>query len=99
MPNAATIVDQSNEAAGAGEVVAFTSTSGQSAALPTGTKNVRVVLSTAGFIEIGTDPTAVVTTSFYLPAGVIEYFSAKAGQKVAVIRQTSDGSAYIRGVK
>ena len=99
MPNAALIVDQSNEAAGAGEVVAYTGTSAQSAALPTGTKNVRVVLSTAGFVEIGTDPTAVTTTSFYMPAGAIEYFSAKAGQKIAIVRETSSGSAYVRGVK
>ncbi len=99
MPNAAIIVDQSNEAAGVGEVVAYTGTSAQSAALPTGTKNVRVVLSTAGFVEIGANPTAVTTTSFYLPAGVIEYFSAIAGQKVAIVQQTTSGSAYVRAVK
>ena len=96
MPNAAMIVDQSNRATGVGEVVAYDATT-QSAALPTGTKNVRVVLTTAGYVEIGSNPTAL-TTSFYVPAGVVEYFTASAGDKVAILKVASAGNAYIRGV-
>lgn len=93
------VVDLTNRPVGAGEAVAYTGTSAaNTTAFPSGTKNVRVCLTTAGFVQVGVTPVAVANTSIYLPAGIIEYFSAAPGEKVAIVQESAAGTAYITPV-
>lgn len=64
--------------------VTITTSSAQSAAFAGSTRFVRVVSDTACWVLFGANPTAT-TSSMYLPAGSIEYFSVTAAHKVAVI--------------
>lgn len=81
---------------GVGEVVAIGAGSLQSAVFPVNTKTVRLVATADCFVEIGGNPTAAANTSTYLPAGSVEYFSARDGWKVAVIQASGSGSLYVR---
>ena len=74
--------------------VAYTGTAGTTAALPSGTRTVRVVSTTDCFIEIGTAPTAVADTGLYLVAGVPEYFGCPASGKVSAIQVSAGGTIY-----
>lgn len=84
--------------AGNGQTVAVGASSTQSAVLPDGTYAVRCVSTVDCWIEIGSNPTAAATTSFFLPASVVEYFAATVSDRVAVIQATSSGSLYLRPV-
>lgn len=79
---------------GVSDYVSVSATSAQSAAFGANTHEIRVVSTTNCHIKIGDDPTAAATDNngVYLPAGVVEYFHVSPGQKVAVIRDTADGS-------
>ena len=80
---------------GTSQKLSYTGTSAQSSAVATATTLVRVVATTACFIKIGTNPTAVADTSMYLPAGIPEYFGIEGGQKIAAIQLSSGGDLYI----
>jgi hypothetical protein len=91
--------DVTRASVGAITPVAIGVASAQSAAMPANTRSVRLVATVDCFVEFGADPTATAAgaaTGFYLPAGAVEYFTATAGQKVAVIRAATDGTLYLR---
>lgn len=79
---------------GVSDYVSVTATSAQSVACPANTYEVRIVSTTNAHIKIGDDPTAAATDNngLYLPAGLVEYYHITPGQKVAVIRDTADGT-------
>ena len=55
---------------------------------------VRLVSTSDSHYALGESPTAT-TSDPYLPADTIEIISIKPGQKVAFIRNTADGTAYV----
>lgn len=71
------------EGAAAGAVIAISGASQKSAAINDGW--VRLLADTACSVEIGTDPTATLATSFRLAANVPEIIKIPEGYKVAVI--------------
>lgn len=79
---------------GVSDYVSVTSTSAQSAAFGNNTHDIRLVSTTDCHINIGNNPTAAATDNngYLLPAGVVEYFHVTPGQKVAVIRNSADGT-------
>lgn len=81
--------------AGKSVTVAYTGTAGTTTALPAETTAVRVIATTACFIEIGLAPTAVANTGMYLAAGIAEYFDAQPNVKVSAIQVASGGSIYV----
>jgi hypothetical protein len=85
-------------AVGAGQAVAIGGSSTQSSAFDTAARAVRVYVSADAWVEIGANPTAVVNTSFFMPAGRVEYFQCAGSDKVAVLQGTGAGTAYVRAV-
>lgn len=61
---------------------------------PLGSTVVRVVATTDCHVSFGADPAAD-ATSLYLPANMPEYFACSGEEKIAVIRDTADGTLYI----
>ena len=80
---------------GTTQKVPFTATSSQSAAVGSATTLVRVVGTAACHLEIGANPTATNSTSYYLPANVPQVLGIAGGQKIAVIRNSGDGDLFI----
>ena len=76
------------------EVVGATSSAGSSAVMATGVRVVRVAPIVACHIAIGTSAVAT-TSSLYMPAGTVEYFSTKPGELVSVIVSSDDGDVSI----
>jgi hypothetical protein len=70
----------------------FTSSSAQSNALRAGVYAVSA--DQTCFIRLGSNPTAV-TTDFRLPANTLLYIQVDANEKIAVIRDTTDGTLNI----
>ncbi len=69
-----------------------TATSAQSSAFNAKTSVIRVVCTTNAWVTFGTNPTAAKdSTSLFIAANVPEVFGVTAGQKMAVIRDASDG--------
>ena len=67
-------------------------TSAQSAAFAASTKVIRVVCTTNAWITFGANPTAAKdATSLFIAANVPEFFGVTPGEKLAVIRDASDG--------
>lgn len=93
-----TQADVARSAAQAGIKITVGAASAASAVLGSGTRAVRVVSTTNCWVEISSNPTAVADTSFYLPAGVVEYFAATPTDKVAAIQATAGGFLYLRPV-
>ena len=81
--------------AGASLAVAYTGTAGTTTAMGPDVRAVRVVCTTAAFIEIGSAPTAVANTGLYMPAGVAEYFQCGPNGKVSAIQAAVGGTLYI----
>lgn len=80
---------------GATQVVAYTGTAGTiTNATAAGIQVIRVVLTTAGHIAIGTSPTAT-TSDIYMPANVPEYFVVPATVKVSAIQVSSGGNLHV----
>lgn len=75
------------EGANAGEALAVTSSSGQSAAI-TGTL-VDVIADAVCFIELGDSPTAVTGTSYRIAADTTYRFPITSGNKLAAITATT----------
>jgi hypothetical protein len=88
------LMDSTQKWAGRSDYVAVSAASAQSAVWPDGIRVVRLVSTTNCHINFGVNPTAAATDNngIYLPAGVVEYFQVRGGERLAVIRDTADGS-------
>ncbi len=78
---------------GSSENIAVTSTSQQSAAMPTGCNLVRICLTNASadaFVEFGTNPTVTATTGMKIINSAAEYLRINSGEKIAVIGTDGD---------
>ena len=83
---------------GTSQVVAYTGTAGTiSNAVASGVYVIRVVVTTAAHIAIGTDPTAT-TSDVYMPADTPEYFVVSPGEKVSAIQVSSGGNLHVTEV-
>lgn len=67
-------------------------------ALAATTRVIRVAVSTACHISVGSSPTAT-TSAHYMPAGCVEYFRVEGGEKVAFIQSASSGIATVTEMK
>jgi hypothetical protein len=85
---------------GVSQKLDYTSTSSSiTTDLPSGTEAVRLRPTTDCYFAIGTSPVSAATaTSHFMAAYEVEYFAAKAGQKVAVIRDTTGGTMHVTPV-
>ncbi len=80
----------------ASQKVAIGAASVQSTAFDGQVNAVYLVATVACFVEVAASPTAVADTSMYLPADTpVVIDVARIGNKIAVIRLSSDGSLYI----
>lgn len=80
---------------GTTQKIAFTNSSLQSTnSISNNVTIVRLYADQDCYIAMGANPTAT-TSGLYLPGGIIEYFSVNAGDKVAALRSTLDGTLYI----
>lgn len=79
------------------ETVSYTSSEGVTAqAVTQGGTRVRLVCSTACFAAVsGGSTTSATSQPVFLPANIPEYFIARAGSNIIVIRDSSDGSLYV----
>lgn len=76
---------------------AYTGTAGTiDNAIAEGVEIIRVVLTSAGYIAIGADPTAT-TSDVYMPANVPEYFVVSPGGtiKVSAVQAASGGDLHV----
>lgn len=83
------------EGAASGNVRTISGTSAQTAAI-TG-EAVDLCVDTACWVEIGSNPTAALNTSYYLPANTVVRFPITSGNKIAVIGTT--GNLYYHPVQ
>ena len=76
--------------------VPFTDESAQ-ATFQAGTIFIKLFATEDCWIKIATNPTAVADDgySFFLPAGIVEYFVCNKSSKLAVIRDSADGDLHI----
>jgi hypothetical protein len=58
------------------------------------TRKVRVVVTSAAFVKIGSNPTAT-TADVYMPANLPEYFIVSSGQSVSAIQVSSNGVLHV----
>ena len=61
-------------------------------------KVLRLVCSQACFIAFGasgTTPVATAATGLFLPANTPEYFEARSNERIAVIRESANGTLYV----
>lgn len=80
---------------GATQVASYTGTAGViTNPVAAGVQIVRVTLTTAGHIAIGTAPTAT-TSDIYMPANVPEYFVVPPLCKVSAIQVSSGGNLHV----
>lgn len=70
-------------------------TSQQSSAVAANCSVVRLYCTQDVYIAIGANPTAVTTTSLFLPANTVEYFGCAGADKIAAIQASSGGTLYI----
>lgn len=77
------------------QTVSITATSAAvSNGFGTGVDVIRIVATTDCHFVLGAAPTATTSLSF-LPSGAIEYFTVAQGEKIAFIRSTADGTAFV----
>lgn len=55
---------------------------------------IRVVLTSAGHVAIGSDPTAT-TSDIYMPANVPEYFIVPPSSKVSAVQVSAGGDLHV----
>lgn len=79
---------------GATQKVTVGSGSTQSAALAVSTTIVELYADTDCFIAVGPSPTATTSTKF-IPASTVLYYSVQPGSKIAVIQSSAGGNLYI----
>ncbi len=77
------------------QTAAFTASSAAvSNGFGTGVSVIRIIATQDCHFVLGAAPTATTSDSF-LPSGAIEYFTVAQGEKIAFIRNTADGTAYV----
>lgn len=77
------------------QTAAYTTTAGTiTNAVGSQTRAVRVVVTSAAHIAIGTAPTAT-TADVYLPADTPEYFQISPGEKVSAIQVSAGGNLHV----
>ncbi len=80
---------------GTHQSVAYTGTAGTiTNAVTDGVLKVRVIVTSAAYIKIGTSPTAT-TSDVYMPADSAEYFSCRPGEKVSAVQVSSGGTLHV----
>lgn len=78
---------------GTATITAYTGTAGTSAAFGANTHEIRVCCTSNAWVKVGDNPTATVGSgSFYMPAGLVEYFHVSPGQKVSAIQDSAGGN-------
>lgn len=83
---------------GTHQSVAYTATAGTiSSAISTGYNKVRVVVTTAAYIKIGSSPTAT-TSDVYMAADSAEYFTIRPGEKVSAVQVANGGTLHVTQV-
>lgn len=73
--------------------ISYTGTAGVSTAAVVGIRAVRVVTTTAAFIRIEKDGTAVANDT-YMPAGIPETFQIAEGERVSAIQVSGGGNLH-----
>ena len=63
-----------------------------------GSSTVDIISDTDCFIEFGSDPTAVVDSSYYLAAGATYRLAIQSESKIAAITSSGSGSLWWHGV-
>lgn len=77
---------------------AYTGTAGTiDNAISVGIQKVRVVVTSAAYIKIGSSPTAT-TADVYMAADAAEYFTITAGQKVSAVQVSAGGTLHVTEV-
>ncbi|RTE91906.1 hypothetical protein [Bradyrhizobium sp. LVM 105] len=77
---------------------AYTGTAGTiDNAISTGVQKVRVVVTSAAYIKIGSSPTAT-TSDVYMAADAPEYFTIRSGEKVSAIQVSAGGTLHVTEV-
>lgn len=56
---------------------------------------VRIFATQDCFIKVGVNPTAIANSSMFVPGGIIDFIGVQPGDKIAVIRSSSDGTLYL----
>lgn len=80
---------------GTHQSVAYTGTAGTiTTAITAGVRKVRVIVTSAAYIKIGSSPTAT-TSDVYMPADGAEYFTISPGEKVSAIQVSSGGTLHV----
>lgn len=74
--------------------VAFTGTAGTSAAVGAQTTQVRIVLTSAGYIKFGANPTAT-NADIYVPANWPEVWEITPGHKVSAVQDSAGGNLHV----
>lgn len=82
---------------GVSQVIAINGTSAQASGFSEGVTIIRLFSTVDAWVAFGSSPTAVYegSGSMFLPGGVVEYFEVKAGEKIAVVRNTINGKLYV----
>ena len=89
-------LDSTLRYSGVSDVVAYTTTSVQSVAVPAHIQEIRVVCTSNAWINIAVTPTATAgDNSLYMPAGLVEYYHVSPGQLVAVIQDAAGGNMVV----
>lgn len=78
---------------GTHQKVAYTGTAGTSSAVATGTDLVRVEVTTAAYVKIGSG--AATTSDVYMPANKPELFVITPGETVSAIQVASGGNLHV----
>lgn len=82
---------------GVSSVLTVNATSAASGDFTAGVTILRLFSTVDCWIAFGSAPTAVAEAagSMFLPAGIVEYFERKEGEKLAVIQSSTTGKLYI----
>lgn len=80
---------------GTHQSAAYTGTAGTiSTAITAGVQKVRVIVTSAAYIKIGSSPTAT-TADVYVAADSAEYFTIKEGEKVSAVQVSAGGTLHV----
>jgi len=80
---------------GTHQSAAYTGTAGTiTNAFGSGTYKVRVVVTSAAYVKVGSSPTAT-TADVYVPADAVEYFTAYPGEKVSAVQVSAGGTLHV----
>jgi hypothetical protein len=80
---------------GTHQSAAYTGTAGTiTNAISSGVYKVRVIVTSAAYIKIGSSPTAT-TSDVYMAADAAEYFSIRPGEKVSAVQVSAGGTLHV----